>query len=69
MATQAEIDAIIDALAAGPRSVSSPSGSVTNLSIADAIALDAHEGRKRITGSPFGSLGRATALGSRHYGT
>ena len=69
MADSTDIDTAIDTLLDNPKSVSSPSGSVTNISIPEAIAADKHIARKAITANPFFGIKRAIARGPRHYGT
>ena len=69
MADKSKIDQAIENLLDAPASVSSPSGSVTNIRISEAIAADEHLSKKRFSGSPFAAIKRATLTGPRHYGT
>jgi hypothetical protein len=69
MADSDDIDTTIDTLLDNPSSVTSQSGSVTNLRIPDVIAADKHIAQKSLKASPFAALHRATLRGPSHYGT
>ena len=69
MADSDDIDTAIDTIIDNPASVSSPSGSVTQLRVTDLIAADKHIAQKSQKSNPFAAIHRATLTGPSHYGT
>ena len=69
MADSDDIDTTLGTLLDNPSSVTSESGSVTNIRIADVIELDKHIAQKSLKASPFAAIHRATLRGPSHYGT
>ena len=64
-----DFETVIENLSENPKAVTSPSGSVTQIAISEAIAADNHLAKKNMTTSMFTGLRRAVARGPRHYGT